>query len=158
MTLIPDSVLFMQPGADWAGHALKALSAAGYRSGEARSRVIELLGNQSCALTPLEIDRKLDQVGRASVYRALEQLEDLALVQRVDLGSGTAGYERRDPGGEHHHHIVCERCGAVTPFTDPGLERAIHSVSAGSGFEISAHEIVLRGACASCSGAGTSKA
>lgn len=148
----------MSPGTGWADHALRALHAAGYRSGGARRRVVELLGNQSCALTPLEIDRSLDEVGRASVYRALEQLEEMALVQRVDLGGGTAGYERRDPGGEHHHHIVCERCGIVTPFTDPGLERAIHSVSAGSGFEISAHEVVLRGACASCAeGAGMSE-
>ena len=134
----------------WKEHALGALSGAGYRSGGARRKVVELLARQTCALTPLEMDRRLRGVGRASVYRALEQLEELRLVQRVDLGGEAAGFERRDPGGEHHHHMVCERCGSVAPFTDPRLERAIDHVSRDSAFEVSGHEVVLRGTCDSC--------
>jgi Fur family transcriptional regulator, ferric uptake regulator len=135
----------------WVEHALSALSAAGYRSGGARRQVIEFLGRQDCALTALEIDERLPGVGRASVYRVLEQLEELRLVQSLDVGREAKGYERVDPGGHHHHHIVCGRCGKVVPFEDRGLERAIASVSAGSGFEISGHEVTLRGRCAGCS-------
>ena len=134
----------------WDVHALDALRAAGYRSGGARKRVVELLVRQSCALTALEIDRRLDGVGRASVYRILDQLEELRLVQRVDLGGEAAGYERLDPGGEHHHHIVCESCGRVEPFSDRQLERAIDAVGRRSGFEVIAHEVVLRGTCVRC--------
>lgn len=135
---------------EWVDHALAKLGEAGHRSGSARRRVVELFGREGCALTALEIDRRLEAVGRASVYRALEQLEELRLIQRVDLGSEAAGYERIEPGGHHHHHIVCERCGRVVPFTDQKLERAIHTVGRDSGFEVAAHEVVLRGTCRTC--------
>ena len=134
----------------WAEHALRSLSEAGYRSGGARRRVVELLAGQSCALTALEMDRRLERVGRASVYRALEQLEELGLVQRVDLGADSAGFERVDPGGRHHHHLLCEGCGAVAPFSDERLEGAIESISRASKFEVTGHEVVLRGECPAC--------
>jgi Fur family ferric uptake transcriptional regulator len=136
---------------DWAQAAFSSLHEAGHRAGSARSQVVELLASEDCALTALEIDRRLTSVGRASVYRTLEQLEGLRLVQRVDLGGGAAGYERVIPGGHHHHHVVCERCGKVVPFEDPGLERAIKRVSQRVGFEVAGHDVTLRGTCAGCS-------
>ena len=136
---------------DWVEAAFSSLREAGYRTGGARSQVIELLGSEDCALTALEIDRRLDEVGRASVYRTLEQLEGLRLVQRVDLGGEAAGYERVERGGHHHHHIVCERCGKVVPFEDPGLERAIRRVSLQASFDVADHDVTLRGTCAGCS-------
>ena len=138
---------------DWSELALTALRRAGYRSGGARRQVVELLAGEQCALTAREIDRRLDTVGRASVYRALEQLEQMGLVQRLEVGGEAAGYERRDPGGEHHHHLVCKQCGAVIPFADEDLERAIDAVSAASAFRVLSHEVVLRGECGGCSSA-----
>ena len=82
----------------WSERALRALSEAGFRSGGGRRKVVEVLGHEGCALTALEIDRKLPDVGRATVYRALDQLERLGLIQRVDVGGDAAGYERVDPG------------------------------------------------------------
>ena len=137
---------------DWVQTAFSSLREAGYRTGGARSQVVELLGSEDCALTALEIDRRLRAVGRASVYRTLEQLEGLRLVQRVDLGGEAAGYERVSPGGHHHHHIVCERCGKVVPFEDPGLERAIKRVSLEASFEVAEHDVTLRGICTRCNG------
>jgi Fur family ferric uptake transcriptional regulator len=136
--------------ADWERHTLAALRDAGFRAGGARRRVVGLLARESCALTALEIDRRLDRVGRASVYRTLEQLERLGLVARVDLGGDAAGYERLEPGGEHHHHILCESCGRVEAFGDPRLEQAIEAVGRRSGFEVSGHEVVLKGSCDRC--------
>ena len=136
--------------AAWAEHAMRALHGAGYRTGGARLRVVELLGAESCALTALEIDRRLEGVGRATVYRTLEQLAELGLVQRLDVGGEAAGFERVDPDGHHHHHIVCERCGEVVPFADPKLERAIEAVSRAAEFEVTGHEVVLRGTCGRC--------
>jgi Fur family transcriptional regulator, ferric uptake regulator len=138
----------------WVEHALVALGDAGYHRGGARLAVVELLARQDCAMTALEIDDRLraaDQaIGRASVYRTLEQLEELKLVHRLDMGRGMASYERIDPTGEHHHHVVCEQCGRVEPFEDPGLERAIGRLEGRVGFEVSAHEVVLRGRCPRC--------
>lgn len=135
----------------WADDALRALRREGGRGGAARVRVVSLLADQHCALTAAEIDRRLPQVGRASVYRALEQLEGLGLIQRLDLGAGAAGYERLGPGGEHHHHLLCRDCSRLIPFHDESLERAIGSVGQATGFEVTSHEVTLQGTCADCS-------
>ena len=135
----------------WAEHASQQLSRAGYRSGGARRQVVELLAGEGCALTALEIDRRLNSVGRASVYRTLDQLEQLHLIQRVEIGGDAAGYERIDPD-EHHHHLVCESCGRLVPFSSEDLEEAIEAIGRRAGFQIAAHDVVLRGACERCAG------
>jgi Fur family ferric uptake transcriptional regulator len=148
----------MAAGTDsaWAEHALRALRQAGYRRGGARTAVVEALARHDCAVTAIELDdelrRRRPAVGRASVYRALEQLEQLGLVQRMEVTRGTAGYERVDPGGEHHHHAICRRCGRMVPFEDPSLERAIEKLSGEISFEVTDHDVVLRGLCERCSG------
>lgn len=133
----------------WAERATRRFNEAGFRAGAARRQVIELLEGQHCALTALEIDRRLPSVGRATVYRTLDQLEQLQLVNRVDLGSDGAAYERNDPR-EHHHHMVCVRCGRLIPFEDAALEQAIHAVGERAEFEVTAHDVLLRGVCPQC--------
>jgi Fur family ferric uptake transcriptional regulator len=137
----------------WVEQALEHLKQAGFRSGGSRRQIVELLAREECAVTALEIDRRLDSVGRATVYRTLEQLEHLHLVQRVEIGGDAAGFERLDPGGHHHHHLVCEECGLLAPFASEPLEAAIQEVSDRSDFAVSAHDVVLRGTCASCASA-----
>ncbi len=134
----------------WTERALSALSEAGFRSGGGRRQVVELLGEEDCALTALEIDNRLPGVGRATVYRALEQLESLGLIQRVDVKGDATGFERVDPSGQHHHHIVCEHCGRVVAFEDDQLEQAILALTKRPDFNVSSHEVTLRGECASC--------
>jgi Fur family transcriptional regulator, ferric uptake regulator len=134
----------------WAEYAEAILRDAGYRSGGARRQVLDLFAEQGCALSPLAIDERLGGVGRASVYRALDQLAELGLVQRVDLGTEGAGYERLEPGGHHHHHLVCESCGCLVAFESERLERAIAAVSELSEFEVRGHDVTLRGDCARC--------
>jgi Fur family transcriptional regulator, ferric uptake regulator len=129
---------------------MSRLDEAGYRSGAARRQVVELLDGERCAVTALELDRRLAAVGRASVYRTLEQLERLHLVQRVDIGGDAAGYERLD-AEEHHHHFVCEDCGTLSPFSSEELELAIEAIGRGAEFTVAAHDVVLRGSCADCS-------
>jgi Fe2+ or Zn2+ uptake regulation protein len=74
--------------ASWADHALSGLSAAGLRRGGARRTVVEFLDDQRCCLSAQEIHDGIraagGTVGVASVYRALETLAELRLVQRVD--------------------------------------------------------------------------
>jgi len=136
---------------NWAATALHRLERAGYRSGAARREVVDLLAAEPCAVTALEIDRRLDSVGRASVYRTLDQLDRLHLVQRVEIGGDAAGYERIDPD-QHHHHLICEECGRLTPFVSEVLEKAIERISREADFEVTAHDVVLRGACSTCAG------
>jgi Fur family transcriptional regulator, ferric uptake regulator len=136
--------------ATWADHALARLRDAGFRSGGSRRKVVEMIGDEACAVTALELDGRLEGVGRATVYRTLEQLEDLGLIQRIDVGTESAAFEKVDPRGHHHHHLVCRQCGRVTPFEDPDLELAIHRVSGRDDFEIESHDITLRGTCRDC--------
>lgn len=137
----------------WADHASVALAGAGYRQGGARQAVIELLDRQRCTMTASEIEAELSgggrKVGRASVYRILDELEEVGVVARVELGRGQAGYEPVRPE-HHHHHLVCDRCGKVQAFDDAALEQAIDGLSSRVDFEVTGHEVVLRGACPDC--------
>lgn len=138
----------------WAASAVRALSDAGYRRGGARRAILELLDEQTCALSAVEIERALSdrrrEVSRASVYRVMEELEEIGLVQRVEIGQGIVRYEPVRDGHGHHHHLVCDRCGRLEPFTDEGLERAIRRLSERLPVQVSEHEIVLHGACEDC--------
>ena len=139
---------------NWTEHALTKLADAGYRRGGARTAVVEMLGRQQCAVSARDIDdalRGTDRtIGRASVYRTLETLAELKLVQRLDLGSGEKRYEPHRPGGEHHHHLVCDHCGNVQPFEDPDLERALEKLSSRVEYAVDEHDVVLHGACGDC--------
>jgi Fur family ferric uptake transcriptional regulator len=141
----------------WAERAAQALSDAGYRRGGARRAILELLDEQSCALSAVEIQAALSRrnrdVSRSSVYRVMEELEEIGLLQRVEIGQGMVRYEavRGEPG--HHHHLVCDRCGRLEPFTDDGLERAIRRLSDRVPLRVSEHEIVIHGSCETCAAA-----
>lgn len=137
----------------WASNASTAMADAGYRQGGARLAVIELLGRQQCTMSAAEIESALQaggrSVGRASVYRILDELEEVGVLTRVELGRGQAGYEPVRPE-HHHHHLVCDRCGKVQPFDDTALEQAIDGLSERVDFEVTGHEVVLRGRCPDC--------
>jgi Fur family transcriptional regulator, ferric uptake regulator len=141
-------------GSSWAAQAADALSAAGYRRGGARRAILELLDEQSCALSAIEIEDALlvrkREVSRASVYRVMDELEEIGLVQRVEIGQGMVRYEPVREGPGHHHHLVCDHCGRLEPFTDDGLERAIRRLSDRLPLRVSEHEIVIHGACETC--------
>src|SRR5208283_5675403 len=139
----------------WAEQAEAVLAAAGHKRGGARRAVLELLDLQECALTALQIEDALRgaegkrRVSRASVYRILDELEQLGLVQRVETGQAMVRYERVRKE-EHHHHLVCDGCGLVMPFSDPVLERVIDRLSERVPLKVSEHEIVLHGSCEEC--------
>ncbi len=149
----PDS----PPAEEWIGRAEDALGSAGYRTSAPRHAVLELIGRQSCVLSAREIADELRKDGRevgvATVYRTLELLERLRLVQRLDVGGTSARYEPALPGGEHHHHhLVCDDCGLVTPFEDPKLERAIDDLGRRLDYTVGDHDVILRGSCPACAG------
>jgi Fur family ferric uptake transcriptional regulator len=138
----------------WRRHAIDELRAAGLRKGQARAAVIDLLSEQPCALTAPEIEadlrRRGHRVGLASIYRTLELLTDMKLVGRLEVGQGIARYEALIPGGDHHHHLVCDHCGRVIPFDDDELEETISRLTRKVRFRVAEHEVVLHGACRSC--------
>jgi Fur family ferric uptake transcriptional regulator len=138
----------------WAERASRALAEAGYRRGGARRAILELLDEQSCALSAVEIQEMLASrnrdVSRSSVYRIMEELAEIGLLQRVEIGQGMVRYEPVRRGHGHHHHLVCDHCGRLQPFTDDALERAIRRLSDRVPLRVSEHEIVIHGACETC--------
>jgi Fur family ferric uptake transcriptional regulator len=140
----------------WAEHAQRVLAQTKHHTGAARQALLELLDSQTCALSAIEIEDALRArerpIGRASIYRILDELERLHLVQKLQIGQAMARYEPVRTGAGHHHHLVCDNCGAVTPFTDPELETAIKRLSRRVPMRVAEHEIVLHGACEDCSG------
>jgi Fur family transcriptional regulator, ferric uptake regulator len=138
----------------WTDHAHAALRHAGHRSGSARGAVIDLLAQERCCRSALELHDVLSAAGRpvgvASVYRTLDLLAALGLVNRVEVGDGVARFERAEPDGEHHHHLVCGECGRVEAFEDERLERAIHGLAARVTYALAGHDVVLRGSCGEC--------
>ncbi|MGE5635561.1 MAG: Fur family transcriptional regulator [Nocardioidaceae bacterium] len=140
----------------WVEHALASLGEAGYRASAQRAEVVSALAELGCGVTAREIADLLrargSGIGLASVYRTLDLLDRMALVQRFEVGEGSARFEPAHPGGEHHHHLVCATCGEVTAFEDDELERAIRSVSGRVDFAIDHHDVTLRGECPACAG------
>jgi Fur family ferric uptake transcriptional regulator len=130
------------------------LAQSGRHSGQARRALVALLDEQSCALSAIEIEAQLREgsrpVARASIYRILDELERLRLVQKVQVGHDITRYEPMRSGAGHHHHLVCDSCGTVTPFTDENLEEAIRKLSRRLPMRVAEHEIVLHGACELC--------
>lgn len=138
----------------WREQVETGLESAGLRRGGARNAVVGYLARQHCCLSAQEIHEGLREdgvrVGIASVYRVLDTLADLRLVQRVDFGDGTARFEPVGAGGHHHHHVVCDRCGRVEPFEDTRLEEALDGVAGRLGYTMDGHEVVIHGSCSTC--------
>ena len=139
----------------WAARAQQVLAQNKHHTGAARQALLELLDSQTCALSAIEIEDALRAgerpVGRASIYRILDELERLHLVQKLQVGQAMARYEPIRSGEGHHHHLVCDNCGTVMPFTDTDLENAIKKLSRRVPMHVAEHEIVLHGACQDCS-------
>ena len=118
--------------------------------------MIELLDEQPCALSALDIEDELRaregrRVGRASIYRVLDELVTLDLLSRVEVGDGVARYEPQRPHHDaHHHHLVCDGCGRLEPFQDDALEKAIRGLAARVAFDVSDHDVTLHGCCERC--------
>ena len=138
----------------WSRHTRRALADAGHRASAPREEVIDAVAELRCSVTAREIADHLRErrssVGLASIYRALELLERMRLVQRFDVGEVVARYEPAHPSGEHHHHIVCDSCGRVEAFEDDALERAIGRLAGKTDFDVDAHDVTLHGRCPSC--------
>ncbi|MCP9484603.1 MAG: transcriptional repressor [Gaiellaceae bacterium MAG52_C11] len=138
---------------DWIATTEEALRTAGHRAGGARAALIDELARRDCCRSAQELHAALRARGRsvgvATVYRVLDTLVELGLVQRVEIGDGISRFEAAVPSA-HHHHVVCDDCGKVEAFTDVSLERAISVLPAQLGYDIVAHEVLLRGECGDC--------
>ena len=134
--------------ADW----LEKLQSSGYRLTSPLRVIVDILAGSPRALGPLEIfdlgRRQYPRMGLVTVYRALEKLEELGLVQRVHQLNGCHAYLRSADG--HEHILLCTRCGRVVYFHGDDLTSLIASVAQKTGFTIQEHWLQLHGLCTAC--------
>jgi Fur family transcriptional regulator, ferric uptake regulator len=102
-----------------------------------------------------EMKREGFQVSRATVYRTLNKLVDAGILRRINLGARTV-YEH-DYGYAQHDHLLCEKCGTMIEFQNPAQEKLIQEVCEQHQFQYQGHSFVIRGVCASCNRARTTK-
>ena len=129
-----------------------ALDVAGYRLTEPRRSVAGLIADRTGHFTAAELvrDARARQlgVGRATIFRTLEVLEDLGAVERLDLPSGEHAYVGCAPA--HHHHVVCSRCGRTDEIDDEGLRAVVADVARRTGYRVDDHRLELFGLCPAC--------
>ncbi len=90
-----------------------------------------------------------DTVGLATVYRTLQALVDGGDVDVLRTDDGESVY-RWCARREHHHHLVCRRCGRTVEIDGPTVEAWAHRVGEEHGFADIDHTVELWGTCASC--------
>ena len=105
--------------------------------------------------TILEVLDRGRSLAQSSAYRNLAVLEQAGVVHRIIANHEHARYELAQDLTEHHHHLICSRCGAVRDFTVPAsleaeLERTLRQTATSNDFEADHHRLDLVGVCASC--------
>ena len=125
----------------------------GYKLTPQRHVVLKVIAASHDHLTPEGIFEKVHQenpgIGLVTVYRTLDLLSDLNLVCRFHTADGCRSYMMRRPT-EHHHHLVCSRCGRVVDFTACDLTDLEKTLSEETGFVIDGHLLELSGLCPDC--------
>jgi Fur family ferric uptake transcriptional regulator len=131
---------------------ITAFDTAGYRLTEPRRALARLIGARDGHFTAEELlaasRRERLGVGRATIFRSLDILADLGLIERLDLPSGEHTFVACEP--THHHHLVCSNCGRSTDAGDSGMAAVLEKVARRSGYRIESHRLELFGLCPSC--------
>jgi Fur family ferric uptake transcriptional regulator len=91
----------------------------------------------------------LSAPGLTTVYRSLESLVTLGLVQAVDLGDGERRYELIEPG-EHHHHIICDDCRSSIHLDMCLVEELEKAIASKYGYDVRSHILEIFGKCPDC--------
>jgi Fe2+ or Zn2+ uptake regulation protein len=131
---------------------LDCLKASGYRLTRPRKVVVETLADSPQALNAAEIynlaREAYPSLGLVSVYRTLEKLEELELIQRVHHPDGCQAFIAGFTG--HQHLLICQNCGHTEFFEGDDLDPLIARVTQESGYQIKEHWLQLFGFCADC--------
>ncbi|RMF47904.1 MAG: transcriptional repressor [Deltaproteobacteria bacterium] len=99
----------------------------------------------------LKIRRDHPGIGYATVHRTLKLFTECGLAEERHFGDGQVRYEWV-AGKEHHDHLVCVRCGAVSEFEDEDIEALQQRIARRYGFTMTSHRHELYGVCSSCGG------
>jgi Fe2+ or Zn2+ uptake regulation protein len=142
----------MEPNPSRVDLWLEALRDSGYRLTAPRRAIVGLLADTGRALGPIEVydlaRASYPGLGLVTVYRTIEKLEELGLLQRVHLPDGCHRYLPAFEG--HQHLLLCTACGLVRYVAGDDFARLAGSVTRQTGFEITDHWLQFYGLCPDC--------
>ncbi|MCK0473806.1 Fur family transcriptional regulator [Halalkalibacter sp. APA_J-10(15)] len=99
----------------------------------------------------LLVKEKSPEIGLATVYRTLELLAELKIVDKINFGDGVSRFDLRQEGADHfHHHLVCIECGAVDEIQEDLLGDVEEIVERDWNFKIKDHRLTFHGICHRC--------
>ncbi|PZX07756.1 Fur family ferric uptake transcriptional regulator [Psychrobacillus insolitus] len=134
----------------------KQLSGASYKLTPQREATVRvLLENEEDHLSAEDVFLLVREIspdiGLATVYRTLELLNELNVVDKIQFGDGVSRYDLRQEGAAHfHHHLVCIECGAVDEIQEDLLEDVEAIVETKWNFIIKDHRLTFHGICYRC--------
>ena len=130
------------------------LKANGLKFTIQREVILEMLYNSDEHLTPEGLHHLIQQkhpelnTGIATVYRTLSLLEESDMVTSLSFGAQGKKYELG--AKDHHDHVICTECGAITEFVDEEIERRQQQITEALGFVMQEHSMQIYGICKSC--------
>lgn len=132
-----------------------ALEQGGYRLTAPRRVLAGLVATQEGHFTAddlLDVARRRRLgLGRATIFRALDVLTELGVIERLDLPTGEHAFVACERA--HHHHVICASCGRATWVADHGLEEVAAAIGRKTGYRIATHRLELFGICPDCQAA-----
>lgn len=134
----------------------KQLHAASYKLTPQREATVRvLLENEEDHLSAedvyLLVKEKSPEIGLATVYRTLELLSELKVVDKINFGDGVSRYDLRQEGASRfHHHLICTDCGAVEEIQEDLLGEVEKKVERDWRFKVKDHRLTFHGICDKC--------
>jgi Fur family ferric uptake transcriptional regulator len=139
------------PSGRSAGEVRQLLEQAGLRKTASRVAVLQLLAGASAPLTHAHVADQLEAAGfgAPTVFRCLNDLAEVGLAVRVDLGDHVWRFAFHEPSQAEHAHFVCVDCGKATCLPDQGIR--LPSAGKGGMLDIGdVTEVILKGHCKDC--------
>jgi Fur family transcriptional regulator, ferric uptake regulator len=129
---------------------LEQLEERGFRSTGPRRAVVEAAARRAGRFTAREIHAELraQGIGRATVFRTLDVLADLGILERIH--SDQLGHTYTLCSERHHHHLICSGCASVQEVVSPSLERVLRTIAQQAGFRLETHLVEILGVCERC--------
>ena len=126
--------------------------ARGGRATPSRRIILEILFDTDSHLTAEEltsaVQRRSPDVHLSTIYRNLEELQKLGVIEHSHLGHGPATYLL---ASHAHAHFVCDQCGKRVEAKDELFAELAGNAKRQLGFTIDPHHFAILGRCAECS-------
>jgi Fur family transcriptional regulator, ferric uptake regulator len=134
---------------------LNEVEAKGVRLTAQRRALIETIQRADShldAATLLSLARQVDpKIDRATVYRTLELLKRLGLIDELDLmhlNGEKHYYEVKTQ--KDHLHLACFHCGDIEELDSPTFQRLKREIAAQNNFTIQVMRLEVGGLCRRC--------